>query len=151
MTILVIIPCGRKKIWYKHPHAGPTPAKDAYIGGFFANYRKFAEYCERKGATWVILSAGYGFLTPDCLIENYDETFDPPSHNAISDEKLKTQVSDKGLTNFDRIVVACSSAYAERVRRAFEGQEWKLEFPLEGHNIKKRLKELMESGYPFED
>lgn len=31
---LCIVPCGTKKIWDENPNAGPTLAKDVYIGPF---------------------------------------------------------------------------------------------------------------------
>lgn len=40
--LLVIVPCGRAKIWSKHPEAGPTAAADAYIGGRFTVNREYA-------------------------------------------------------------------------------------------------------------
>jgi len=27
--LLIIVPCGQKKLWDKHPNAGSTPARDA--------------------------------------------------------------------------------------------------------------------------
>jgi hypothetical protein len=29
---LVVIPCGKSKIWKKNPRAGPQKARDAYTG-----------------------------------------------------------------------------------------------------------------------
>jgi hypothetical protein len=57
--LLVIVPCGRAKIWSKHPEAGPTAAADAYIGAPFIVNR---EYALHTVGDWVILSAKYGFL-----------------------------------------------------------------------------------------
>lgn len=63
--MLVIIPCGSAKIWHRHPHAGPTPARDVYQGATLKVNRKYAEsFAER----WVILSAKYGFISPDSVI-----------------------------------------------------------------------------------
>lgn len=30
-SVLVVVPCGRQKIWASNFLAGPTPAKDAYV------------------------------------------------------------------------------------------------------------------------
>lgn len=54
---LVIVPCGKRKIWDKHPDQGPTRADDAYIGTPFTLNRTYAE---RFGDRWVVLSAKYG-------------------------------------------------------------------------------------------
>ncbi|WP_390622104.1 DUF6884 domain-containing protein [Roseiconus lacunae] len=59
--ILVIVPCGSSKVWSNDPSAGPTIAKDAYIGSPFKVNRKYAEHI---GNRWVILSAKYGFIEP---------------------------------------------------------------------------------------
>ena len=70
---LVIVPCGRAKIWDKHPDAGPTAAADAYTGAPFTVNR---HYAEQAGGDWVILSAKYGFLRPTDLIPGtYETTF----------------------------------------------------------------------------
>jgi len=42
-STLVIVPCGRSKIWDKNPDAGPTVAKDAYAGSPFKVNRRYAE------------------------------------------------------------------------------------------------------------
>jgi hypothetical protein len=64
-SLLVIVPCGFKKIWDRYPDAGPTAAEDAYVGPPFKVNRKFAE---RAGGDWVVLSAKYGFLRPTDLV-----------------------------------------------------------------------------------
>ena len=43
MTTLVIVPCGRSKVWKKRPEAGPTKAKNAYVGSPFKVNREYAE------------------------------------------------------------------------------------------------------------
>lgn len=70
---LCVVTCGKKKIWDRHPVAGPTPAGGAYIGSLA---RKCIEYAEQFYPNhWCILSANYGFLLPDTLIENYNITW----------------------------------------------------------------------------
>ena len=73
MSVLVVVPCGMRKIWDMNPSAGPTPAKNAYVGAPFKVNRAYAEkFADR----WVILSAKYGFIDLDFVIpENYDVTF----------------------------------------------------------------------------
>lgn len=41
--VMVVVPCGQRKIWDRVPEAGPTSAKDAYIGPPFQINRAFAE------------------------------------------------------------------------------------------------------------
>ncbi len=42
--LLVVVPCGQKKIWDRKPNVGPVKAKDAYIGSPFVVNKEFAEY-----------------------------------------------------------------------------------------------------------
>ena len=49
VPLLVIVPCGRSKIWSKHPNAGPTPAADAYTGAPNTVNRQYAEACSIFG------------------------------------------------------------------------------------------------------
>ena len=42
--LLVIVPCGRSKVWDKSPEHGPTPVRDAYTGSPFKVNREYAEY-----------------------------------------------------------------------------------------------------------
>ena len=65
MKTLVIVPCGKRKIWDKNSEAGPTKARDVYTGSPFKVNR---EYAEKFGDPWVILFAKYGFLEPDQVI-----------------------------------------------------------------------------------
>lgn len=67
MKSLCIVPCGNKKIWDKYPDAGETRAKDVYIGSFI---RKCQEYALKfYPESWCILSAKYGFIFPEEVIE----------------------------------------------------------------------------------
>ncbi len=116
--MLVIIPCGRAKIWKACPWAGPTPAKEAYVGAPFKVNREFAE---ASGARWLILSAKYGFLDPDTPIEDYDKAFTVPSSDPISVGELRRQVSSMGLASYDSVVALGGSEYSSRVADAFVG------------------------------
>jgi hypothetical protein len=60
-----LVGCGK----LKEEH--PCRAKEMYRGVLF---RYASAYCERNYDKWYILSAKYGLLEPDCLIEPYDMT-----------------------------------------------------------------------------
>jgi hypothetical protein len=71
--MLVIIPCGQSKVWDDQPERGPVKARDAYTGPPFKVNR---DYAEAFASRWVILSAKYGFISPDFLIPGpYNVTF----------------------------------------------------------------------------
>jgi hypothetical protein len=91
---LVIVPCGQSKIWDRYPNAGPVAARNAYTGPLFRVNR---EYAEKFGDRWVVLSAKYGFISPDFVIPGpYEVTFKKKRTNPILVSILGEQVSDQG-------------------------------------------------------
>ena len=134
---LVVIPCGKAKIWDTQPNAGPTPARDAYIGAPFKVNRRFAE---RKGADWRILSAKYGFIGPDFVIPgNYDVAFNRPSSKPIGLVELQSQIRSQGLTVYETIIGLGGVAYLEILRRTFAGTAVRLIFPFQGLGLGKGM------------
>jgi hypothetical protein len=130
MLTLVVISCGKRKIWGKCPNAGPTCAKDVYLSpAFKANM----EYGEKFAPdSWVILSAKYGFISPEFVIpETYDVTFDDPTTKPMSEDELRQQVREKNLDRFNRIVVLGNTTYGYMVRSAFAGSAATVLAPLE--------------------
>jgi len=92
IKVLCIIPCGNRKIWDKNPNAGPTRAKDVYIGPFA---KKCKEYAEKFYlSSWCILSAKYGFLFPDDIV--------PGSYNVTLMIKEQTQYLWRNCLNRSR-------------------------------------------------
>lgn len=125
---LYVVPCGKAKIWDKEPRRGATPARTAYTGSFASGTRAYAE---STGAPWIVLSAKYGFLWPDELVPGpYNVTFSRPSAEAISIRALRQQVREKGLDNFGEIVAIVGSAYAKRLKAAFEDTNATVRTPL---------------------
>ncbi|MCP4886910.1 MAG: hypothetical protein GY904_09905 [Planctomycetaceae bacterium] len=134
---LVIVPCGRSKVWGKHPANGPTVAKDAYTGSPFTVNRKYAE-C--MGSQWVILSAKYGFIAPDFVLPGpYEVTFKRKSSGPVSSEVLKQQIVDIGLDNFTVVIGLGGKEYRAAITEAFEGSTVDLRFPFAGLPIGKAM------------
>ncbi len=126
---LCIVPCGQRKVWSVNPNAGPTKAKDVYIGPFAKTCIQYAERFYPEN--YVILSAKYGFLFPEEIIpEDYNVTFNDPKTKPISVEELKRQAEVKGLMKYDEIVVVAGSKYANIVKKVFAGK--KIRTPLAG-------------------
>jgi cytoplasmic iron level regulating protein YaaA (DUF328/UPF0246 family) len=145
---LVVVPCGRSKIWKKHPHLGSTAAREAYSGAPFKVNR---EYAESVADRWVILSAKYGFIEPTTLINNYEVTFKKKSTNPVSGSTLKKQATDLGLLQFEEVIVLGGKEYRSAVEDAFAGSAAKLIFPFSGltvgkamHAVKQSLEQLAE-------
>lgn len=135
--LLVIVPCGRSKVWSKRPEAGPTPAADAYTGAPFTVNRLYAE---ASGGDWVILSAKYGFLRPTDIIPGpYEVTFNLPRTGPIAVEALRDQVSRMGLDRYAEVIGLGGKMYRAAVESAFTGTRATLEFPFSGLPIGKAM------------
>ena len=142
MSKLCIVQCGGQKIWKKNPQLGSVAAKNAYTSPYF---KKNMAYAKKFGDRWVILSAKYGFLDPEDMIEDYNVTFKIKKSGPISTDELKEQVKSKGLDSYDEIVVLGGKEYLEAVRRAFEGTRCVVEAPFEGMRIGERMRGLGEA------
>ena len=71
--LLVIVPCGQRKIWDSQPNHGPAEACEAYTGAYFTVNKHYAKHF---GEAWVILSAKYGLVPPTFRIPGpYNVTF----------------------------------------------------------------------------
>lgn len=68
--MVVILACSKKKVDLPRCRAG-----DLYLGQI---YQKGKDIAERAGLPTWILSAKYGFLHPDTVVDNYDEKFKKP-------------------------------------------------------------------------
>lgn len=65
MKAVYLIACCKTKA------ATPMPARDLYQSDLFV---KSKEYAEARGGAWYVLSARYGLVHPDQVIEPYDAT-----------------------------------------------------------------------------
>lgn len=135
--VLVIVPCGQKKIWDRSPQTGPTTAKDAYIGPPFGINKEFAN---RFGDAWVILSAKYGFIEPGFEIPGpYNITFKKKQTAPISVAQLREQIRQQNLARFSTIIGLGGKEYREAIELAFAGEPSRLCFPFSGLPIGKMM------------
>ncbi len=145
--ILVIVPCGRRKIWDKDPNQGPTPARDVYTGAPFKVNR---EYAERFAERWVILSAKYGFIPPDFMIPGpYNVTFKDVSTNPVSVSTLREQIQAQSFDRFEMVIGLGGREYRAAVKRAFALLPVEVCFPFAGLIIGKAMsatKRAIKSG-----
>ncbi len=133
--ILVLVPCGKKKIWDKQPTTGPTPAKDAYRGGPFTLNRKYAE---KFGDKWLVLSAKYGFIEPTFAIPaNYNVTFKGTGIGSIPMSTLRQQLYEQRLDKFSTVIGLGGKDYRAVIEKAFQGTSVNLRFPFSGLGIMK--------------
>lgn len=148
--LLVIVPCGQKKVWAKQPDAGASVARDAYVGSPFTVNRRFAE---SFGESWIILSAKYGFIAPDFVIPGpYDTTFNWKSSGPVSMERLQEQVREHHLDRYRHVVGLGGKEYRRAVEAAFEGTAVQLHFPFFGLRVGQAMQAINRAvieGRPF--
>lgn len=136
--VLVIVPCGRSKIWDKTPDAGPALAQDAYNGTPFKLNR---QYAEGVGTKWIILSAKFGFIFPEFTIAGpYEVTFKRKSTMPVSIATLKQQICDLRLAEFQLVIGLGGKEYRAAVSQAFVGMNVELQFPFAGLPVGKSMK-----------
>ena len=123
-----IIPCSKEKIWDIEPKRGSVPANQAYRSAF---HRYAAAYAQKHCDRTLILSAKYGLMEPDFLIEGtYDITFSRKEDPYISLDMIRKQAEE--YINATVITVLCPQSYAIRIEQAFSSLPPKTHFPLRG-------------------
>lgn len=148
---LIIIGCGKSKIWDKHSEAGPQKAEDVYTSGFAMVKR---EYARSQGCNWMILSAKYGFIRPDFVIPGaYSVTFNDLSTCPISVAELKSQVEEQGLNRYDEVTAVGGIEYIEGTKAAFAGTRTRVDAPFERHRMGEQMhmmREEIDKGKPLQ-
>lgn len=128
--VLVVVPCGKSKVWKQEPQRGPVPAAEAYTGELFRRNRRYAE---QFGDAWVVLSAKYGFIAPDFLIPGpYEVTFKDRSTRPIDAATLRKQIQALELNQFAVAVGLGGQEYRAAIDQAFTGFSTRLIFPFAG-------------------
>jgi hypothetical protein len=149
--LLIIVPCGERKIWDRNPDHGPSPAREAYIGPPFVINR---QYAERFATRWVVLSAKYGFIAPNFIIPGpYNVTFKMKRTNPVSAVMLTEQVKREGLGEFEAIIGLGGAEYRDRVAVAFAENGVKPVFPFAGYpkigKMMQAVKKATACGNPY--
>lgn len=146
---LVVIPCGQGKIWDKYPNLGPVIAREAYTGAPFKVNREFAE---RFATERLVLSAKYGFISPDFVIPGpYEVTFKRRRTGPIAVSTLRYQVREQCLERFQVVIGLGGKEYVSAIREAFAPMSDRLAFPFAGLQIGKMMqatRKAIESGVP---
>lgn len=150
MKTICIVPCGIKKIWDKYQDAGPTPARDVYIGSFARKCQEYAQVFYPN--SYFILSAKYGFLHPsDIIPEDYDVSFKKPKSNPITIPVLLKVAMEKGISDANCIIVVAGRDYSDIVCQVFPDRE--IVEPLKGCKgngfMMQRINKAIESGMPI--
>lgn len=129
---LIVVSCGKAKVWDRYPNAGAVAARDAYVSSLFKVCRRYAE---AAGVPWVILSAKYGFLEPTEPITQYNVAFGK-SQDAITNDALQRQWTER-FGHVRGVISLASKAYDARLTQAI-GEGVTLETPLKGMGLFQR-------------
>lgn len=136
-SMLVVVPCGKSKIWDKHPDHGPAAAVTAYTG---AMCRLNRQYAEQFGDAWIMLSPKFGFIAPDFVLPaTYDISFRLLATHPIAVEELQRQVRDLGLGAYTDVTALGGSGYRGAITAAFAGTGARLHAPFAGLPIGKMM------------
>lgn len=108
---LIIAPCGIRKA------PAPAPAREFYTGGYARSCLAFAialaDTLENAGV--LILSARYGFVDLENILEPYNVTFGRPG--AIAPAELRRQLEGRQLLTCDDVRIVAGARYVATARQ----------------------------------
>jgi len=132
---IALVACVSKKNDYARP------ARDLYISDWFL---KASAYADLNSDQWFILSAKYGLIDPNVVIEPYDETLNRmpvKARRSWSKEVLADLIPQ--LNNGDHIVFLAGMKYREFLVAPLQSRGFQVEIPMEGLRIGEQLRWLM--------
>lgn len=121
MTTHVIVGCGKKKA------PGKVEARDKYTSPYATVKARFAETI---GDSWSILSAKYGIIEPDRVIDDYDVTA-----SDVDDVAFRSLVSNTTSVIPDdttHLIVCAGRDYTDPIRHLLRGQANDVEYFFDG-------------------
>lgn len=117
----------------------PAPARDLYVSDLF---RKRRTYAEASGCPWFILSAEYGLVQPEIMLDPYDETLDHMSRAALLHwgEKVASQLElVRGSLKGQVLEIHAGKRYVEGIEALLLVRGASIEVPLKGLRIGEQL------------
>jgi len=131
MTNIGLVSCvGAKR-------TGRVPAADLYTSPWF---RKAKQYVTTRCERWYILSAKYGLLCPDELVEPYERTLN--NMPQVERRAWASTVSDRLralLGHDDRLTILAGVRYREFLLPLLSEGGHKIVVPMEGLTIGRQL------------
>jgi cytoplasmic iron level regulating protein YaaA (DUF328/UPF0246 family) len=136
MKTICLVSCAKTK------RDGYHPAKDLYVSDLYA---KSVRYAEQNADDWWILSAKYGLLNIDTIIEKYDVTLNsmPTTDRIEWAEQVYRDLMDV-VNPGDRVIVLAPQRYAEFLTSKLQAFGVVVDRPLKGLRIGHQLKWLKE-------
>ncbi len=118
----------------------PMPARDLYISDWF---RKASAYAMRVADEWYILSAKYGLVAPDTVIEPYDETLNRmPADARRAWARRVSKELGQVLQPGDQVMLLAGIKYRENLIGPIREMGCSVEIPLQGLRIGEQLRWL---------
>lgn len=134
MQTVILVSCVSKK------RNIPSPARDLYLSDWFT---KAADYAGKFGDRWFILSAKYGLVAPDKVIEPYDLTLKSMSIQLRRAWAMTVlQELRKVLSPGDEVILLAGKAYREFLIRPVEALGCRVSIPMEGLRIGEQMQWL---------
>jgi hypothetical protein len=109
--MLIAISCGRAK------ETRPAPARELYTGALFRMQLKWAESIAEPGDCIVILSARYGFVLPDQIVEPYNVKMGEPG--CVTPIALQRQIRQRPDLQTGAVLTTCRGTYLAMLRMLF--------------------------------
>lgn len=115
----------------------PMQARDLYISDWF---KKASTYAENVSDEWFILSAKYGLIDPNVIIEPYNKTLNkmPISERRTWSLKVVQDLRPQ-LNAGDMIVILAGQKYREFLVKPLHSAGCQVEIPMEGLRIGEQL------------
>ena len=126
---IIFISCGKTKA------KGPCKARDLYQGALF---KKSLAYAEQLGDAVYILSAKYGIMHPDVIIETYEKTLNKMSKRERQKwaHNIRETMQELGLFRDPEFIYLCGERYREGLPKGIT--------PMEGLSFGRQLQWLNE-------
>lgn len=131
MSCLYLVSCVGLKA------AGPMPARELYVSPWFQKARR---HVERKNAEWRILSAKYGLIHPNTVIEPYDTTLNT-MHVVERKAWARRVTSDLTplLSEGDTVIMLAGQRYREFIEPELRRRSIIVEVPMREMRIGRQL------------
>ena len=121
---LCLVSCVKKKL------PGRASAKELYDSNWF---RKARALVEAEGWPWRILSAKYGLVDPDTVIEPYEKTLNAMRRNERVEWSRKVMSAlDPRLAGVDSVVIFAGEKYREFLTPELRKRGITVHVPMEG-------------------
>lgn len=134
MAVVGLISCASRK----RPDA--AEARNLYISPLFTKSR---EYVVKNCEKWYILSAKYGLLEPDQVVDPYEETLNTKSRAEQKGwaEKVWIELEQRLFPN-DEIIILAGKKYREFLTPRISNHGCQIQVPMEGLGIGRQLQWL---------